>query len=208
LGLQAEKLKFSQLSQHEKKMLISVIPMKLLLEEMKYSKIKSTNTQSNIEKYMVWKKDEEILHIIYCLPCQTSLLQEDLSWITFKAPMEDRFALKEKLPIPDQFLKDIEVVKRLVLLPVLSSVPDSRVVKAQPYWRKAGGLAHYYVTTLRKPFQTKGEKFTLLPSSSELLIIDKIRSVSDFFQSLRNAITEAEKDNNTIVSLNPINMLP
>lgn len=196
--IQGERREFLTHSKYGREMLISQSAIALLSGEMKYSIVRPVK---DLTENLVRKKLGKTLVLIYCLPCETSMSQKDLVEISYKTSLSSDFAYKEGFPLPNRLLKSINIVRRIFLLPVLESVPDSRIVKIYPSWRKVGTFSHYYRSTLRRPYHSKGEKKTLLSSSSELLILDKIKSISEFTEKLKQAITEAEDSREKIIKL-------
>jgi hypothetical protein len=200
--IQEERLDFSRLSQHEKEFQIKEAAIASLSRDMKYS---ISRPVTEFTESLVWKKLKKTLVLIYILPCETSMPQKYLIEVSYRT--YSKLAYKNEIPLSSRILKNITAIKRIILLSVLESVPESRIAKVFPSWKKAGPFSHYYRTMLRRPYHSKDEKKTLLSSSSELLVIDKIKSESEFTEILKKAIIEAESIDETVIKLNSKNIL-
>lgn len=88
-------------------------------------------------------------------------------------------------------------VRRLWILPVVELVPRTRIQKVLPSWSWTGTIHHYYLNNLEKGYHSKGIK--RLPSSSEILILDKIASTTDFIETFEEAMDFIEECENTII---------
>jgi len=96
--------------------------------------------------------------------------------------------------------QQIDRVRRICLLPVLGSAAPSQITKAIPSLRRSGSNLHYYRALLRDPNLPASNKSVLIPSSSELFILDKIRSVSDFEETLSETLRDVENDTSTVIT--------
>lgn len=82
----------------------------------------------------------------------------------------------------------VRAVRRIILLPVLGSVPATRVSSALPSWRRLGSALHYFNPQLETSRRLDLSK----PSSAELVIIDRIQSPEEYRTELKRMLAEAE----------------
>jgi hypothetical protein len=80
----------------------------------------------------------------------------------------------------------VKGVRRLLLIPVLRNVPASRIGGTLTKARKLGNGLHYYWPGLRNDGKAP------IKSSSEILVMDGIKSIPDYARSLDEALAAAE----------------
>jgi hypothetical protein len=96
--------------------------------------------------------------------------------------------------------RQIGAVRRILLLPVLGSVTANRIQKAIPSVRRAAPYPHYYRSNLVGPDKRRSDDWIVLPSSSELLIMDGIESVGDFSETLTHMLEVVEQNKDTVIT--------
>jgi hypothetical protein len=153
------------------------------------------------ETGMLWKRRDTTIVLVSVLLCSTGLTQTSLKKLAFRAHLPDSFVEWCQLPKPVTKLtrSNVEVVRRVCIVPVIGSVPVSRIARALPDLRRTGPFLHYYRTRLDKRGQPRNGQPDLLPSSGELLVLDKIRSVADFSGALTRVVVTMEGDKTTII---------
>jgi len=92
----------------------------------------------------------------------------------------------------------IAAVRRLSLVPVVSSVPPGRIAKAIPNMARAHSNLHFYrVGLIAERWGTS--KGQAVASSTELVVIDAIQSVGDLAELLPRVVSEAERETAPII---------
>ena len=80
----------------------------------------------------------------------------------------------------------------------LDGVSQNKVMANFPSMRKSEIQHHYYHGEWQDN-NDKNKKTIYLPSSNEMVLIDKIKSLPDFTETLEDVIKELEKDNKATV---------
>jgi hypothetical protein len=200
---------FSQLSQHERQKLI-VAATSGCLRKLGYGQLPRKDW-ANVDWWIGdaihgevetrWKTVGSTAIIVYVLRCVPTLTGKELRQL-YRSPAFDfyRFVQWDELPtcISELTRVGVKSVRRLCIVPLLRPVPASRIEKALPALRRTGNLLHYYERSHEKGW-ARNDRDMATPSSSELLILDGIRSVSEYKETLVQALESAEGESSTIV---------
>jgi hypothetical protein len=95
-------------------------------------------------------------------------------------------------------LKDKPVAYEQFGIPILGKVPVSKVTKRFTQYRKAASILYFYAPELRSEQNDNDKNDSEITSSSEILIVDRIRSKSDYTELLSRAISIVEKEQTTL----------
>lgn len=203
---QADREAFSRMSQSEQRAQVSAETDRSL-QSLGYAKLPKRDwfkepTFGGGGTYFktLWKKARSTAIIVCPWPCVISLTLKDmerLAWIEF---LDRYFVLWDQVPNTISALtrRSIKAVRRICVVLVLRSVPKSRIAQAFPTLRKAGSFLHYYRPEL-KEYRHRRDEPVVIPSSSEILILDRIKSIPDFAETLSTAIDKVEHETSTIV---------
>ncbi|MBK9211239.1 MAG: hypothetical protein IPL71_24330 [Anaerolineales bacterium] len=147
---------------------------------------------------VAWKQIGTTLVVLNCFSCVKSLSKQNVEWFYPRSIFSRAFESWERLPDElGRYSNTIKAVRRITLWPFLSGVSQDKVMSNFPNLRKSEIQYHYYVGDWREVY--KSERNKLIPSSSEIVVIDKIKSVPDFSEILTNILKELERDNKTTV---------
>lgn len=148
------------------------------------------------------KKIGRTVLLINTLICATSLTLEDLKYLQFHGRFDQWFSDWNEIarPIGKLTKREVRALRRIWLVPVIKVVSGERIAKAFPDARRLGNQLHFYRPRLRTWVHRKDGIVTLFPSSSELLIIDNIKSLSEYEERLSKSIIAAEQQSTTIIS--------
>ena len=150
-----------------------------------------------------YKKTGSTIILVCALGFSSSFTKEDLKGIYFKGYFDERLAEWNVLPKPITRLtrKSIRAIRRIWLVSTIVSAPVSRISKAFPHSRRLGEFLHFYRQTLNDWVSSRHtDKPIFISSSSELLVLDKIRSRWDYMESLHKAIEHAERETVSLIS--------
>jgi hypothetical protein len=101
--------------------------------------------------------------------------------------------------------RSIRGVRAIWYIPILGSVAVSKIAKRFPQYRKAASILYFYSPNLLSEQNDLHKKKHEIPSSSELLIIDTIRSKSDYAELVNSALSIVEKHQATLIRPPPKN---
>jgi hypothetical protein len=134
-------------------------------------------------------------YVLRCAPTLTVKMPERLTW----HDLLSYYFVHSSDPVMSLCLDSrTTAVRRVCIVPVLKTVPGSRVEAAMPRLRRIGKSLYYYLPNLRDSYG-KRDKARRLRSSSELLVLHGIKSVPDYEDSLTQAVEHAEADDSTVV---------
>lgn len=199
--LQEERKNFSQNSQSDKTWLIREITMihltgkgYNLISEKEQSEIHKKSDQFLQKRFsnsiydeqnrfypLFWKKTGTTLELIYSVGCYANFLKSDLQKFSRERGIFSRFSMNWEyvnLLFPQFTKRNIKRVRRIWLLSVLGTVPVNRVTRAVTTCRLSHLPLHFYMTFFSNWSVNKEQNF--IDSSSELLIIDNIKSTVEF----------------------------
>ena len=148
------------------------------------------------------KQKGSILIFIYHLGCSASLTKKDFRAFVSVGMFEKEYLAWNWVPkmIPELGRKRFKGIRRIWLLPILSKVPNNRISNVIPECRTSETQLHFYRPFLTQyKYKKSDNKKVWHASSSELLIVDKITSLSEFVDALKDALLEVEKNKDTIV---------
>ena len=179
----------------------------VLIDQASLSSLETLGYKAVPERSMFRKKVGSTLVVLTYLHCAGSLTQQDwadLSHMVDRPGMSD-FSTREEVAewVGRLDLRKIDSIRRILLRPVLDSIPPRRVAKVFPVWQRADSFLHYSCPKVGNPlyaWRTKRKAGqTPLPSSSELIFIDRIMSLPEYQRDLIQVLSTAEKDNSPIV---------
>lgn len=211
----AERRSFASLSQSEQKALINAETEKTLkglgyddLPDEDWFRRHSFGGGEHRFKTL-WKKTNSTVILACVLSCRTTLTTKELEEFHLPAllgdglaPYDVHFAVRDVLlkTVSAFTRRRVKAVRRICLVPVIRSVPASRIAQALPSSRRIGSLLHYYRPRLLPPSLMRDKKGQMLPSSSEIFVISGIYSLPEYTESLERAIKQAESQAITLVS--------
>lgn len=150
---------------------------------------------SGIEAFFVpfskISESERSVIILSVFNCLENLTKKDIElkqWRTGCAGLEN----ERHIEIISKTFKPTQV-KRITILPVLRSVPTQKITTSLHEWRQVG-LDHYYYSTT-----TIEEKEYVIPSSTELLLLDHIQSPLELLQKISSMLCQAEAFSESIL---------
>lgn len=130
---------------------------------------------------LFWKKIDRTLNLIYFVGCRAKLSKADIDdgvkWrgIFPQEPVKWEYI---NLLFPQLDRQNINAVRRIWWLSVLETVPVNRITSAIPTCKPSSIALHFYMTAFNKWSIRKGRN--LIDSSSELIIIQDIKSVDEY----------------------------
>jgi len=201
--LREKRLEFQKLSQLDK---VNVIASEgsAILAENGYSEIADVEIIQALEmtfklndgygsyiRYPVfWKMVDSCLLLICLLGCRESYPKQrmkELNRLSWQG-----FFNREYIPKLFSEAKRIKSVRKLITIPVITSVPRSRIQSYFQNWQWTGRSSHYYFQSLDL-LGTKKQR-GLLPTSVEVVIVDPISSVLEYGEKLRNLLITLPRD--------------
>jgi hypothetical protein len=204
-----ERERFKRSSIKEQKAMITEAT-KLILKEAGYSINSQEKGTSWIlssieysETYLVaYKLIGTVAMRIDVHNCGTSLTERDIKEIRHSVIYDEDYAEWSKQPENIRRLtrRRVHAIRRLWLKPILKSVPDERIARALFNSRRLGSYSHYFLPELSRR-HVRSESDIIIKSSSELLILDKIKSQSEYVETLKQALEEAENNKTTLVKV-------
>jgi len=212
---QAERDLFAHASQDEKINLITA-ETKLCYKKAGYIQLPPREwsrfypTLYWVTNTLAYKKIGSTIILICSLTCARSVTGEDL-WRLYSFGCFDKNFVKWcDLPryITNLTRRKIRSVRIIWLMPVIGRVSTDRITKIFPQSRRLGTFLHFYHPFLHSRIYMHTDKPLLIPSSSELLILDTIKSTADYTAEFLEAISVAESDKTTIVTLEQLENTP
>jgi nucleoside 2-deoxyribosyltransferase len=213
-NLRLEREKFSILSTNQRNQLIS-LDTHVILREHGFEFLDHVYSGDRASSFsfdphmggrvysIYWKKMGNVAFLILNLPCVNQLLKGQL--IDLRISVVTRFAesdfvLWENLPktITKLSRRKIHAIRRLVLIPTLGIVPIARLDSVFYDWQRTSSYLHYFNPRIELHGRLKDK--TAAPSSSELLIVDDVKSTSDYNLSLSDALRVTESERTTILT--------
>jgi len=147
---------------------------------------------------LAYKKVGFNVILIYVHNCDNTFTETDLKALQPTRFYNDRYAEWIELPESIRALtrRKIRAIRRIWLKPIIGTVPAERISRVFPHSRRIGTYLHFY----RPSFYGSAKEMSLT-SSSELLILDKIKSQIDYVETLKQALGEAKSNRATLVKL-------
>src|SRR5262245_40812745 len=138
--------------------------------------------------------------LVFVLPCWDTFRLPDLSFYMNFGFLHQDFLKWSELPklITKWPERKTSGVRAIWYMPIVGNVPVSKVTKRFPQYRKAASILHFYAPELHSEQNDNDKKDHETTSSSEILIVDKIRSKSDYGELLSRAINIVEMEQNTL----------
>ncbi|HNE05755.1 MAG TPA: hypothetical protein PLT08_14610 [Anaerolineales bacterium] len=160
---------------------------------------KSTWHKSPFSFQVNWKQIGSTLFFINCFSCDKSFTKQSLDWFYSRKFFSFDYIAKKDLPAEfNEYLETIKLIRRITLWAFLDGVSQNKVMANFPSMRKSEIQHHYYHGEWQDN-NDKNKKTIYLPSSNEMVLIDKIKSLPDFTETLEDVIKELEKDNKATV---------
>jgi len=199
IELNRERHDFEHLSFPERKNQINESIINLLVRKNKYKKIKPKTQpsiisyKSNLDMRLGWYERQlskglvNSICIINVADCLESITKNELIDL---GSVNRNFKTKNDLPA--ELLKMIGdrsvSIREIFIIPILASIPKSRIHSGLSHWNYSGNNKHFYGKIKKK----WGETRDLLPTSSEIIILDNLLSISDMLDKLQSTITYIE----------------
>lgn len=204
----SQRKSFAQLSQSEQKLFINAVTQeelrkvgyKVLRKDDRYGVTSQYGEETRYQT--LWNKYKSTVIIAVRQPCQSSLTRNDLEWLAWTRLFDVEPAIWQRLPnsITRLTRKQVRVVRRLFIIPILHTVSVSSIAQALPTSRRLGTRLHFYRPYFHKSMgYQQGNKITPIASSSELLIVDGIKSVFEYQEELSQSLGALESETSTIV---------
>ncbi len=209
--LQAERSKFASLSFYEKGKLIgnvaertlSILGYSLLEEPEWFNAWRLGASIVSIPTF--WKKVGTQAILVCLVACQNSLTKKTLekfNWVN--SDLYSRYIVQwDDVPSTIKILtrRRVKSLRRISLIPVLRSVPTSRVEDVFPGSRKSANRMHFYNPRLgMEQYRWRLGNAKPIASSSELLVIDRINSGLEFSDRLTLLFSDIEQMQSSLVN--------
>jgi len=155
---------------------------------------------STLSSYTLHKTRKKIEILVFVLPCWDTFRLQDLSFYINWGFFHQEFLKWKELPKPvtNEPKPQISGVRAIWYMPIVSKVPVSKVTKRFAQYRKAASILYFYAPNLYSRQHDNARNDSEITSSSEILIVDTIRSKSDYVELLSGAINIMEKKQNTL----------
>jgi hypothetical protein len=146
-----------------------------------------------------WKHVDRTLLLIRVINCRPSFTLDDLRESTehWEEPWDiARFVDSAKLAyfLENHPTRKINSVRRILLLLSIGTIPNSRINRLLPHWRKNSSLPYYWSTNLISSFRNKD-----LPTSSELIVSSGIKSVPEYKEEVIQILNLLQPDSSPIL---------
>ena len=208
LQRQADRGYFSRLSQYEQKASIRSATKETLIElgfvELPKKDWLGSRTYDDGRRWhhpSFWRRSGRTVVMVCLFDCSVSLTRGDLKRLTriFQA-FDNEFVKWDSLPkgITHLTRRRVWAVRRIWLASIIGSVPQSRITSAFQDSRRLGSHLHFYRPQFREPWHGRLERKPVT-SSSELLILDKIRSLPDYRLALERALVDTENATEALI---------
>jgi nucleoside 2-deoxyribosyltransferase len=213
-----QRNKFSELSTNERKGLVHDETILVLrahgFVELSYSAPGSVSFFSNsggrILRLLYWKLIRSVALIVLISSCFVDFTISERRRLNFG----DNFDFASRYPVIWEDLpkaitsltqRKVRSIRRLILVPSLGTITDSRIDKIYPSWRRIGENLHYFNPQIDVPaymrMRDQSHKVAAIPSSSELLLIGGIKSILEYRTFLSETIRVVQDDNSAIIAL-------
>jgi nucleoside 2-deoxyribosyltransferase len=109
----------------------------------------------------------------------------------------DRFVTTQEIAIfpKSAIRRKTRIVRRIVVVSSVGTIPEARILKVLPYWHKTGTFLHFCSTKIGTPWRNR----ISMPSSSELVVIEKIKSIPEYEDSIDQILRHMEGVSSTII---------
>lgn len=150
---------------------------------------------------VVYKQVREDLIVVAVMPCQDSLTHQILHRLDARLYgfWDYRYGLSEENANLVRMLthRRIRAVRRIMLLPILGSVPSTRIARVLSDWRRLDSFLHYMYRNVREPAVVSNNKAGIEhhePTTLEILIVDNIKSMPEYEVQLKHTFSEVENE--------------
>ncbi len=208
LQRQADRGCFSRLSQHEQKASMRSATKETLIElgfvELSKKDWLGSRTYEGgggLRHPSFWRRSGRTVVMVCLFLCSVSLTRGDLERLTYLSEgFSEEFVKWDSLPkdITHLTRRRVWAVRRIWLAAILGSVPQSRIASVFQDSRRLGSHLHFYRPQFREPRHSQLERKPVT-SSSELLILEKIRSLPDYKKALERALVDTENATEALI---------
>jgi len=200
-----ERHTFAHASRSEQSKIISSATKQILMKT-GYSMLQDNDWPyanrmlSTLSSCTFHKRRKKIEMLVFALPCWDTFRVPDLSFYIKWGFFRQEFLRWNE--IPEQIANGprwhISGVRAIWYMPIVGTVPVSKVTKHFTQYRKAASILYFYAPTLHSVQNNSSKNDSEIASSSEILIVDRIRSKSDYTELLSRAIHIVENEQSTI----------
>jgi len=156
--------------------------------------------RNRIEKWEFYRRFGKSIIIIFVVPCIQTLPQKTLYMLSFSEAVDSHFQTWDRLPqrIKKIGRKNIKIVRRIAIIPVLGKIIHNKITSVLPGIRWSGQNLFFYFPYLHDLSSRYNLSEDKISSSSELLIINNIRSVPELNDDILHQIPDIEKFSESI----------
>jgi hypothetical protein len=208
-----ERKEFSELALTERRRVVNIavssslapFGFDLLLRGDIHPNSEDVRFLSRLHRTIMWKKDKNVAYLVYAFPTFSTLRKKSLEYLNSnmfgRFSRASEYAIWEELPVEITSLtrRKIRKIRRLLIVPVISTVPRSRIEGVLSSWRGGFPTGWYFMPSLHEPFRVKSGHSKAISSSNEILILDKISSLSDFRDALSSTIENIESRDDVLI---------
>jgi len=153
-----------------------------------------------LSRYTFHKRYKNIEMLVFVLPCWDTFRLPDLSFYMNWGLLHQEFLKWKELPkqITNRPKRQTSGVRAIWYMPIVGKVPISKVTKRFTQYRKAASILYFYAPELHSEQNDNDKNDPEITSSSEILIVDRIRSKSDYTELLSRAINIVEREQRTL----------
>jgi hypothetical protein len=200
-----ERQIFAHASQSEQSQIISSVTKEIFIKS-GYNLVRSKDWPGTMQIFFRLKIDtfhkryKNTGFLVFVLPCWDTFRLPDLSFYMKWGYLHQEFLKWTELPkqITNRPKSQIRGVRAIWYMPIVGKVPISKVTKRFTQYRKAASILYFYAPELRSEQNDSDQNDSEIISSSEILIVDRILSKSDYTELLSRAINIVEKKQNTL----------
>ena len=201
-----ERQIFSHASRSEQSKIISSATNEIFAKS-GYTVVRDKDWPETIQRFLKLRSDT-IFHkrhrridmLVFTLACWDMFRLRDLSFRMNFGFLHQDFLKWNELPKPITKWpkRKSSGVRAIWYIPIIGNVPVSKVTKRFTQYRRAASILYFYAPELLSEQTFSNKKNDEITSSSEILIVENIRSKSDYVESLSRAIDIVEKERKTL----------
>ncbi len=210
ISVSADRVSFKNLSLIEKIKGVSHEARSVLKQDLGFSVMQkkdwrkvefSYRVTATIDIPLFYKQKDGLLILLSLFPCLEKLSSKDIDFFLYRRDFFPYKYATKKDVLSSLGDTQLDSLRRVTVIPLLGAFLTTYMERNFPKSKKIGSYKHFYLPELELPSKWKKiDTSMLLPSSSELLILDGIRSYPEFKDSLKEAIIFSETKD-TIVNL-------
>lgn len=210
ISVSADRAIFKNLSLIEKVKGVSQEARSVLKQDLGFSVVQkkdwrkvefSYRVTGTIDIPLLYKQKNSQLILLSLFPCLEKLSRKDIDFFLYRRDyFPYKYATKNKF-LSSLGDTQLDSLRRVTVIPLLGPFLTTYMESNFPKSKRIGNYKHFYLPELELPSKWKKiDTSTLLPSSSELLVLDGIKSYPEFKDNLKEAIIFSETKD-TVVKL-------